>query len=151
MPISTGILNVFGHFQNLNLLALMHDLRDNMTAREDWATSAKLLCPVAHGLSSGQQVREVNLLGDIANLERACAYAAASLGADAGAVIRFVRAWDERAISTELLLMQLEEIWEERLADAEAVQAVLEGTDLAIQTIPHSHWTALGLERNIIC
>jgi hypothetical protein len=125
MRISTGIHAVFGHFQNLNLLALMHDLRTSQTARQDWVSTGKLLCPVAHGLANGEQVKEVNLLGEFANLGKACTYAANCLGADLGPVLRFVRSWDDHSISTDVLLRHLEEIWEERLADAEAVQGVL--------------------------
>jgi hypothetical protein len=128
MRISTGIRNEFGHFHNLNLLALIEDLRRDQMAREDWTSTGKLLCPVAHGLASGQEVRQVNVLGDMANLGRACELAANSLGADVGSVIRFVRSWDDRTISTRVLLRYLEEIWGERLADAVAVQQVLEGS-----------------------
>jgi hypothetical protein len=126
MRISTGIREVFGRFHNLNLLGLLHDLRGRRTAREDWSTADKLLCPVAHGLASGQQVREINLLGEFANLKKACGYAAQCLGADVGAVTRFVHSWDDRTLSTEVLARHLEDIWHERLADAEAVQQVLE-------------------------
>ena len=42
----------------------------------------------------------------------------------------FVRAWDEQTLRPELLRRQLEELWHERLADAIAVQHVLEGLSL---------------------
>lgn len=126
MRISTGIREVFGHFHNLNLLALLHDLHADRTAREDWATTGKRLCPVAHGLSTGQQVREVNIMGEFAKLAKACDYAARCIGADPRAVVRFVRSWDDRTISTDVLLRNLQEIWEERLADAETMQQILQ-------------------------
>ncbi len=127
MRISAGIHDVFGRFQNLNLLALLHDLRNSRTAHADWS-SGNLLCPLAHGLTSGQQVREVNFLGQIANLKRACAYAAECLGADYETVVRFVKSWDDHTLGAEVLIRYLEEIWSERLDDAEAVQEVIHGT-----------------------
>src|SRR5262245_43509317 len=66
MRIATIIRQVFAHFQNLNLLALIHDMRYQQVARENW-TSDRLLCPVAHGLANGQQVKEINVLGEFAN------------------------------------------------------------------------------------
>jgi hypothetical protein len=126
MRISAGIHDVFGRFQNLNLLALLHDLRRSRTAHADWS-SGNLLCPLAHGLTSGQQVREVNFLTQIANLKRACAYAAQCLGADFETVVRFVKSWDDRTLSAEVLIGYLEEIWAERLEDAEVVQQVIGG------------------------
>jgi len=62
MAIESMIRDVFGHFQNLNLLALLHDLDQGRMARQAWA-SGSLLCPVAHGLPAGQQVRQLALLG----------------------------------------------------------------------------------------
>jgi hypothetical protein len=117
---------VFGHFQNLNLLALLHDLRDGRTARQAWL-SGSLLCPVAHGLPAGPRVRELSALGQAADLSEGCRFAARLLGAEPGAVLRFVRFWDEGAVSRVWLLRQLEEVWEERLADAQALQGLLQG------------------------
>ena len=121
--------NKIGHFHNLNLLALIHDLHSRQTEPENWTTNDKLLCPVAHGLANGQQVKEVNLLGEFANLPRACALSAAWLGADPGDVLRFVRSWDDYTVTTEVLLDHLLQIWHERLADAEAVQEVMNGSE----------------------
>jgi hypothetical protein len=129
MRISAGIHDVFGRFQNLNLLALLHDLRSARTAHADWF-SGNLLCPLAHGLNSGQQVREVNFLSQIANLKRACAYAAQCLGADYETVAHFVKSWDDNTLGAEVLIRYLEEIWSERLEDAEVVQQVINGTPL---------------------
>jgi hypothetical protein len=130
MRISAGIREVFGRFHNLNLLALLHDLRGDLAAREDWSTATKLLCPVAHGFASGAQVREVNILGEFANLQKACGHAAQCLGADFGAVVRFVRSWDDQSLSADVLLRHLENMWEERLADADAMQQVLRRTPI---------------------
>jgi hypothetical protein len=126
MPVSPGVQAVFGHFQNLNLLALLQDLRGGRTARQAWLSGA-LLCPVAHGLPAGPQVRELSSLGQAADLSVGCYFAARLLGADPGAVPRFVRFWDEGAVSPGWLLRQLEEVWAERLADAQALQGLLQG------------------------
>jgi hypothetical protein len=117
---------VFGHFQNLNLLALLQDLRAGRTARQAWH-SGSLLCPVAHGLPHGAEVQRLRALGQAADLSAGCDFAARHLGADPAAVLRFVRSWDEEALSSDALLRQLEELWAERLADAEAVQELLQG------------------------
>jgi hypothetical protein len=126
MPIPSAIREVFGHFQNLNLLALLHDLRKHETARQAWSSGA-WLCPVAHGLPAGRQVRELSALGQAADLEDSCDYAARHLGANPRAVLRFVRSWDEEVVGGERLLGQLQGLWQERLADALAVQEMLQG------------------------
>jgi hypothetical protein len=131
MAISTGIRDVFGYFQNLNLLALLQDLRDGHTIRQAWLSST-LLCPVAHGLPAGQQVRELAALGQTADLSVGCCYAARHLGAEAEAVERFVLYWDTTA-SSGCLLAQLEELWAERLADAEAVQQLFDAPSVEEQ------------------
>jgi hypothetical protein len=127
MPVHATVRAVFGHFQNLNLLVLMQDLRAGQAARQGWS-AGPLLCPVAHGLPAGRDVRRLNALGQGADLTQGCDYAAACLGADAGAVLRFVRCWDEEVLGAAGLSRQLQELWEERLADAEVVQGVLNGT-----------------------
>lgn len=125
MTVSAIIRDVFGHFQNLNLLALLHDLRQDRAARQAWE-SDRLLCPVAHGLADGQQVQRLSVLGQIAELGHGCDLAARQLGADPVAVFRFVRSWDAAEISRYWLWQQLNELWQERLADAEAVQELLQ-------------------------
>jgi hypothetical protein len=124
MSIPSSIRDVFGHFQNLNLLVLLHDLRCQEAARNAWSTGT-LLCPLAHGLPDGHDVRELKVLGQAADLEDSCAYAALRLGARPQPVLRFVRSWDDETLGHERLLRALEELWEERLADAEAMQQVL--------------------------
>jgi hypothetical protein len=47
------------------------------------------------------------------------------LGADPDNILRFVRIWDSYGFARDWLLRQLTEIWDERLADAEAVQQML--------------------------
>jgi hypothetical protein len=124
MAIESMIRDVFGHFQNLNLLALMYDLDQDRAARQAWANGSRL-CPVAHGLPAGQHVQQLSLLGQIAGLGQGCDVAARHLGADPRSIQRFVRSWDADAVSRAWLLHQLYELWQERLADAEAVQELL--------------------------
>jgi hypothetical protein len=68
------------------------------------------------------------MLGQWMNLVRGCHLAARRIGADPAAVVRFVQAWDEGYIGREGLLQQLEEMWDERVVDAEFVQQMLEAT-----------------------
>jgi hypothetical protein len=124
MAVAPSIRLVFGHFQNLNLLVLMQDLRDGRTARHFWLAGSDL-CPVAHGLRDGEQVMEL-VVAQLAELDEGCTKAAGRIGADPDAVLRFVRRWDEEALGPDWLLRQLEELWLERLEDAVAVQAMLE-------------------------
>lgn len=125
MTVSATVREVFSHFENLNLLGLLHDLREGRTARQAWLAGS-LLCPIAHGLPAGQQVREVSVLGQSAHLSNGCDYAARYLGADPDAVLRFVRCWDEELIGREVLLRQIEELWQERLEDALFMQQMLQ-------------------------
>jgi hypothetical protein len=125
MAVSARIQAIFGYFENLNLLILMEDLRRSQTARDGWSTG-RLLCPIAHGLPSGDQVRELNMLGQTADLSYGCDYAARHLGANPATVMRFVCSWDDETLSQNWLLLQLEELWYERLDNAEAVQEMLE-------------------------
>jgi hypothetical protein len=137
MAVQARVREVFGYFQNLNLLALIQDLRRGQTARGHWA-SGNWLCPVAHGLPSGRHVREVVGMGQILGLDLSSIYAAEHIGADALAVIRFIEAWDEEPNYGVRLLRQLEELWDERLADADAVQEVIQGTAaLAVPPVPY--------------
>lgn len=122
MAVYDSIRSVFGHFQNLNLLFLMQDLRDGHVARHAWLSWSKL-CPVAHGLPDGEHVKYV-VDSQFLDLDD-CVRAARFLGADPAAVEGFVRMWDGGAFQPEWLLRQLEELWLERLEDAVAVQAML--------------------------
>jgi hypothetical protein len=126
MAVSAKVNAVFSHFQNLNLLVLLQDLRAGRTARQAWL-SGSLLCPIAHGLPQGTQVRNLLALGQAADLSEGCCLAARHLGADPGDVLHFVRSWDEGTLSSGSLLRQLEKVWWERLEDAEAMQELLQG------------------------
>ena len=124
MTVQRRTRDVFGYFQNLNLLALIQDLRRGQTARQTWS-SGNLLCPVAHGLPAGRHVRELSVMGQEFNLRRGCDYAASYIRAESAALFRFISAWDEESDGHGWLLRQLEELWDERVADADAVQEVL--------------------------
>jgi hypothetical protein len=124
--ISPRILAVFAHFQNLNLLALMQDLREGRTARHAWLAGS-FLCPVAHGLPRGEQVLALRASGQVDDLGTGCDFAARQLGAKPDDVYYFVLSWDDSTLGAGQLLRELEQIWLERLTDAEAVQDVLQG------------------------
>lgn len=115
----------FGRFENLNLLALMHDLRDGRVARQAWL-SGSLLCPMEHGLPRGPRVRELHALGQADDVSMGCHFAARLLGAHAEAVMRFVRKWDDEVINSDWLIQGLDQVWAERLEDAEVMQTVLQ-------------------------
>jgi hypothetical protein len=125
MATLSTIRSIFSRFQNLNLLALMHDLADDQVARRSWS-SAGVLCPVAHGLAEGKQVQQLTELGQAADLQAGCGYAAGQLGAEPAEVLRFVHYWDEGLVRSATLLQELRDLWQERLADACAVQDVLQ-------------------------
>lgn len=126
MAVSTHVRAIFSYFENLNLLILMEDLRASRIARQGWSTGSSL-CPIVHGLPNGNQVHELNRLGQTADVSHGCAYAAHFLGANPAAVLRFVCSWDDATLSRDWLLQQLEELWLERLENAEAVQEVMDG------------------------
>jgi hypothetical protein len=123
MSIEPLIRQVFGAFHNLNLLILRENLHSGRVPRGAWLTGGSL-CPIAHGAPNGQCVREMIALG-VADLPHACNYAAGLVGADPASLLRFVTHWDGDVESNTGLLRQLEELWKERLSDADAVQGLL--------------------------
>lgn len=110
------ISDIFGRFQNLNLVVLIEDLRRNLTAAGNWA-SGDLLCPVAHGMPDGAAIERLKYLSQAVNLDAACRYAACELGTHDVIVRRFVDQWDATPAAA-WLLNELEQIWAERLEDA---------------------------------
>lgn len=130
MAIPARIREIFGYFENLNLLILLEDLRLERAARQGWSRG-KQLCPIAHGLPSGTLIRELARLGQSADLARGCDHAARHLGANSPSIQRFISLWDEGSLSPSWLLHQLEELWQERLENACAVQELIcePGTD----------------------
>ena len=123
-----AVRNVFDYFQNLNLLVLLEDLRQGRVARETWL-SGSLLCPVAHGLGTEQQVAELYSVDQETGMLPACGFAAQQLGAKPEEIMSFVQRWDEGRISEQSLLRQLQSLWEERLEDAELMQELLTGVE----------------------
>lgn len=119
------VRQVFAHFQNLNLRVLIEDLRRGQVTRGNWSFLAEDLCPVAHGMPSGRAVNVLHYLCQAVDLPRACRHAAQEMGVPARFVERFVLSWDAGGMSQEWLLDQLEAIWAERRADADAVQFVI--------------------------
>jgi hypothetical protein len=115
--------NLFARFQNLNLLFLIHDLRRGLIARGNWLAQDRL-CPVAHGMADGAAVEHLEYLNHARNFDVACAFAARELALASDDVSDFVRRWDETP-AVGWLLDELEQIWVERLEDAEALQSVL--------------------------
>lgn len=114
------IRKIFGRFRDLNLVALLADLGQAQVARQDWRDNGNL-CPIAHGLSGEGVVRLV----ENSHLERGLARAAWDLGIEPDWIRRFIDTWDEggfRRLEEEIL-----DLWRERLAEADAVQAVLTG------------------------
>jgi hypothetical protein len=129
------IRNVFGHFQNLNLLVLIHDLRAGRAVQGAWAFAGDL-CPVAHGMPMGQLVSTLRYMGQVFEPARASAYAAGYLGANPIDVQHFVDWWDAHVFSSDWLLGELESLWNERREDAEAVQEVISGNPCSPTFLP---------------
>lgn len=114
---------LFGVFQNLNLLVLIEDLRRGFAAKGNWSFASNL-CPLAHGMADGRVVERLQYLSQAVNLKAASDFAALQLGARPGQVFTFVEKWDEN-FQQEWLLEHLLMIWIERLEDAEAIQELL--------------------------
>jgi hypothetical protein len=84
-------------------------------------------------------VRELKAIGQIADLPHGCRLAASYLGADFSDVLSFVRSWDEETLDSGSLLRQLEDIWQERVNDAQAMQALLQEGACQPQVINPGH------------
>jgi hypothetical protein len=138
--------DIFSRFQNLNLLFLIQDLRNDKVAIRCWRTfreeGTNTLCPLMHG-APGDINDNVSMQNVYAML---CKYS----GVPVKQLIEFVNYWDgprigdssvwnpvvlldelkadiarSSSVRTELYTL-LKEIYDERLADANAVQEVLE-------------------------
>lgn len=124
MQPSSLVREVFGHFQNLSLIALLEDFRHGQIVKGDWSSNQSL-CPVAHGMEDGEAVKQLRAATQAINLEAACRFAARRLLAYPHSVYDFVRWWDSLG-DTRWLLSELEQLWAERLADADTVQEIIE-------------------------
>jgi hypothetical protein len=118
------VRQVFAHFQNLNLRVLIEDLQRGQVTRGNWSFGVDL-CPVSHGLASGQAVGLLRYMNQAIDLPRACRQAAQEMGAPASFIEDFILCWDTGTMSREWLIHQLEAIWVERQRDADAVQRVI--------------------------
>ena len=125
MRIQDVVRHLFERFQNLNLLFLIQDLSKGQVTWGNWL-SDQMLCPLAHGLSGGAAVESLQHSSQVFNLDFACHQAAEDLQADYSPVKTFIDMWDEGSLHQDWLLQRLLEIWHERLADAEAVQQVIQ-------------------------
>lgn len=125
--------DIFARFQNVNLLALIEDIRRRNVAREAWHDSHLFdevkgqnhdLCPVAHGFLCGQDTEDVE---DAETFSKSTALAAKIIGVAGEAVFNFVTEWDKNHKgSEEYLLYLLQSIWDERLVDAVATQEMIQ-------------------------
>jgi hypothetical protein len=115
---------VFVHFQNLNLRALIDDLRAGRVVAGNW-TFDHDLCPVAHGVAAGRTVTLLQHMTQAVGLKRACERAAEEIGAAPRTIEHLVTTWDAGDLGPEPLLRELEAIWQERVADAAVMQAML--------------------------
>ena len=111
--------NIFSRFQNLNLLALINNLQKDHVSRGLWIRQAdkepSTMCPLAHGTYP----LTVNI-GD------RCENAAQRLSLSLSTILRFIGQWDGEKLARFRLLFVLEDIWKERLEDAETLQEVLQ-------------------------
>lgn len=122
---------LFSHFQNLNLLFLIRDLERGLVARQAWVYKDKAvfsgqdqptLCPIAHGCwENATEIAHLGI-GTPGFLERMFGNPLVETAE------RFIVWWDNwKPYSAQDLLAALRAIYAERLADADAVQAVIFG------------------------
>lgn len=117
------IRDIFSRFQNLNLLFLIEDLRRGRVVFEDWWCQWKRteqidFCPLSHGAS-----------GSVIDISQySCA--AKLTGVSTEFCEQFANWWDDGSSHKKRrrlhLLKILQSIYAERLADADAVQSVLD-------------------------
>ena len=101
---------IFSRFRDLNLITLIQNLRQSRVARGDWLANGQL-CPLAHGAPDSRIVSSCD-----AAIDAVCIKPLAS---------QFLNLWDDELLSDAALLTELNILWRERRADAEAVQGVL--------------------------
>lgn len=114
------IKRLFARFENLNLFVLIADLRGKSCAYASWI-DGRHSCPIAHGFRNGT----VNYADDDEQI-----YLHAGIPkTEWAAATQFIGWWDDGAFDNvdSFLFEVLEEIAAERMADADAVQAVIAG------------------------
>ena len=114
----TEFRGIFERFQNLNLIVLREDLRRGLVARKVWIQDSLVvgntkLCPLAHGWSGC--FREVGSCEARIRTDKLFGFNS----------LAFTTPWDDRKLSDAELVAVIDSIFAERLADADAVQAVL--------------------------
>ena len=125
---SSAVFEVFGRFQNLNLLVLLEDLRKGARlVIAGFPDPSYALLPMA---SPRRRPRIDDPKDRPLTWTDGLADCSPSFGRQSGNRAVLCSRVDEEGLSGERLLQQLEELWRERLEDAVAVQAVLhEGRD----------------------
>jgi hypothetical protein len=118
--------DLFARFQNVNLLALMRDLEEGRVIRNSWVRDGRM-CPISHG---------VCVVGE----DDCLLVSSRGLGKRWLDIHGFTSEWDWDVRPTkdvgvlfdpdpnrvEALQALLQSIWDERLADADAVQQAIE-------------------------
>jgi hypothetical protein len=133
----TDIRRVFATFQGLNLAILREDVRRGLVAREHWFMKnqyghIETLCPIAHGWVGPGLFRMTSHGWLCMSVESARFLGEAADNAD-----RFIEWWDgcDPKYTTKRLLEILDDLWAERLADADAVQGVIAEAG-AVEEVP---------------
>jgi hypothetical protein len=125
---------IFERFQNLNLIVLLEDLRKGQVARNSWTTKISYkpisieICPIAHGWSKYISP-EVNGKYFFTFPSDRNIKSAEMIGVDVKNIKSFLHWWDSAKSYMEVtqeLLQLLQSILDERLADADVVQEVIE-------------------------
>ena len=129
--------DIFSRFRDLNLVTLITDLERYRVARGGWILSrpyGRDMCPVAHGWD--KFIREGFIGGNCVCRHNESAKA---IGISIGKIGDFTDSWDTLAITSQQLLTVLRDIWRERLADADAVQEVINQQEHECISSSHSH------------
>lgn len=160
-----ALRNIFSRFQNLNLRVLIDDLKRGQVAKGKWSSYRDFVEPmqklfwtdspeveVSFNYRSIRQVEICPMLhGACTALEGDSEYRCEVLGRQLGVpewvVHKFIQWWDRNppVEVKQTLLSVLEDIWQERLTDANAVQEVI--TDVEFPASTHSQADAETQER----
>lgn len=127
------IRDIFSRFQNLNLVFLIEDLKRGLVARSFWVAPREdhraptSTCPIAHGWSQARH--------DCRTMVVRLPYEDIGPGLEAVSLgTEFIIWWDEpddHVARRSLLIHILKGILQERMDDADAVQAITAQEELA--------------------
>ena len=131
---------LFGHFRDLNLLTLRSNLDVCRVARRDWFADGHL-CPLGHGMPGWVAVRDA-----VASTQSRNEPLPAGLHRTHVDVGLFVDLWDKGLITRDWLVEQVEQLWMERLADADTLQAVVTAGTVAAKTVADPGMDRTGWE-----